>query len=118
MLDEETIARLKGEVLKKTFNNSGSTIENPNEVDEKTRNRLIEVVNKEKEKPNKFTQNVINFYDNYISGEAKTEFPNMKEIYQAGNKFSAVNFKDSAASSINSELRHKIEEQDSGEITE
>ena len=50
MLDEETIARLQGEVLKKTFNNSGSTTENPNEIDDKTKDRLLEVVNKEKEK--------------------------------------------------------------------
>ena len=109
MLDEETIARLQGEVLKKTFNNSGSTTENPNEIDDKTKDRLLEVVNKEKEKPNKFTQNVINFYDNYISGEAKTEFPNMKEIYQAGNKFSAVNFKMNMIKLVNPDKNAQME---------
>ena len=88
-LDAATQARLEEELLKKTYSNPGA--ENSNGVDEKTKERLLEVVNKEKEKPNKFTQIVSDFYNSYITGEDRTEFPNMKEIYQAGDKFSSTN---------------------------
>ena len=88
-LDAEAQKRLEEELLKKTYSNPGA--ENSNDVDEKTKERLIAVVNKEKEKPNKFTQIVSDFYNSYITGEDRTEFPNMKEIYQAGNNFSGTN---------------------------
>ena len=88
-LDAATQARLEEELLKKTYSNPGA--ENSNGVDEAQKKRLLEVVNKEKEKPNKFTQIVSDFYNSYITGEDRTEFPNMKEIYQAGDKFSSTN---------------------------
>ena len=88
-LDAATQARLEEELLKKTYSNPGA--ENSNSVDEAQKKRLLEVVNKEKEKPNKFTQIVSDFYNSYITGEDRTEFPNMKEIYQAGDNFSGTN---------------------------
>ena len=88
-LDAATQARLEEELLKKTYSNPGA--ENSNGVDETQKKRLLEVVNKEKEKPNKFTQVVSDFYNSYITGEDRTEFPNMKEIYQAGDNFSGTN---------------------------
>ena len=63
-LDAATQARLEEELLKKTYSNPGA--ENSNGVDEAQKKRLLEVVNKEKEKPNKFTQIVSDFYNSYI----------------------------------------------------
>jgi len=90
--DEELLSNILTNVKKKELEKKYDIEDSAKEIpDGELKNKILESYENDKKKkedtPSAFETNVINFYKNNISGSGKTEYPNMKEIFDVNTNW-------------------------------